>query len=166
MKPINLYRRRFIPDEIIHLKHDICLVHEKNLIITKWNKLHPREDISGGVSAFYLDQGIKVSKIYDNQGHVIYWYCDIIQIKKEPDRNAIIYEDLLLDVILYPDGSVRVCDLDELADAMELNLITPEETRKALRTLDHLLNIIYQDRFSSLQAPINEAEQLYSSSSI
>ncbi|MBH1940716.1 DUF402 domain-containing protein [Mobilitalea sibirica] len=166
MKELQLYRRRFIPDELIHLKKDIILVQEEDLIITKWNKLHPREDISRGYSAFYLDQGFKISKIYDNDNKLVYWYCDIIQYKKEMDTNSLIIEDLLIDVLVYEDGTVRILDLDELADAMDLHLITEKESKNALRTLDTLLKIIYQGRFGILQEPVNNAELMDYSSNI
>ena len=105
-KPL-LYRRRFIPDELIHLKDDTILVMEPNLIITKWNTLHPRKDIARGISAFYLDKGFKISKVFNLQGEVVYWYCDIIKFKKDDEKNTVIIEDLLIDLILYEDGSMR-----------------------------------------------------------
>ncbi len=153
-----LYRRRFIPSELILLKDDIILVYENDLIITKWITLHPRNDITRGVSAFYLDKGFKVSKIYDKYDNVVYWYCDIIQTKKDPDKNTVVIEDLLLDVILYNDGSMNIMDLDELADALEQKLISQKEVTYALRTLDHLLKTITDKHFSSLQEPVNQAE--------
>jgi predicted RNA-binding protein associated with RNAse of E/G family len=164
-----LYRRRFIPDELIHLKDDVILVLEKDLIITKWVTLHPHKDIARGVSAFYLDKGIKVSKIYDRNDNLVYWYCDIIQVRYNLDRsvidpvpadkNTVIIEDLLIDVILYNDGSMQIMDLDELADALEQQLITQKEATHALRTLNHLLGIITRSEFGTLQEPINRAEK-------
>ncbi|NLK28314.1 MAG: DUF402 domain-containing protein [Clostridiales bacterium] len=158
-----IYRRRFIPDEIILLKDDIVLVYEKDLIITKWVTLRPRKDIASGISAYYLDKGYKISKVFDRHGKVVYWYCDIIQTKADLDKNTVLFEDLLIDVILHKDGSIQIVDLDELADALNLNLITKQEALYALRTLDSLLKIIYKDNFYELQAPINDIEKLYSS---
>ncbi|MDF2538922.1 MAG: hypothetical protein K0S76_1943 [Herbinix sp.] len=161
-----LFRRRYIPDELIPLKDDLLLVQEETLIITKWNTLHPRKDISHGVSAYFMDKGYKVSKIYDSNHRVVYWYCDMIQIKKDPNTNTIIFEDLLVDVILYEDGSIHIMDLNELSDALELKLVTQAEVAYALRTLDSLLKIIYQGKFHTLQTPILQAETNYSSSNI
>lgn len=157
-KPL-LYRRRFIPDELIHLKDDTILTMEANLIITKWNTLHPRKDIASGISAFYLDKGFKVSKVYNKQGEVVYWYCDIIQHKRDDEKNTVIIEDLLIDLILYEDGSMRIMDLNELADALEQKLITQEEAAYALRTVNSLLQIIYSGHFNTLQEPINQMER-------
>lgn len=161
-----LYRRRFIPEELIPLKDDVILSEENDLIITKWITLHPRKDIAWGVSAYYMDKGYKISKIFDKYNHVVYWYCDIIQTKKDTEKNTILFEDLLIDVVLYGNGSVHVLDLDELSDALDRKLITQEEAIYALRTLDSLLKMIYQGHFDTLQEPVNRAEKLYSSSNI
>ncbi len=155
-----LYRRRFIPNELIELKDDIILKADDDFILTKWTTLHPRKDIAWGISAFYLDQGYKVSKIFDKDNKVIYWYCDIIQIKKDKDKNTVIIEDLLIDVILYDDGQIRILDIDELCDALEQELITQKEATYALRTLHSLLNIIYTGKFELLKAPANQAENI------
>ena len=163
MSKLSLYRRRFIPDEVTHLKDDIILYMKDNLIITKWKPLRPKTYMSSGLSAYYIDQGFKVSKIYDNDNLFSYWYCDIVQFKPEPVPNSILYEDLLVDVAVLNDGTVKVLDLDELVDTLELKLISVDELKKALRILDNLLKIIYQGRFDELKAPINKAEATYSS---
>ena len=158
MKAPMLYRRRFIPDELISLKNDTILVYNSDLILTKWNTLHPRTDIARGISAVYPNKGFKISKVMDQDDQLVYWYCDIIQVKNDSQKNTVIIEDLLIDVILYEDGTIRVIDIDELADALDKNLITQAEAIYALRTLDSLLQIIYQGHFHLLQEPINQAE--------
>jgi predicted RNA-binding protein associated with RNAse of E/G family len=70
-----------------------------------------------------------------------------------------VFTDLLADVIVYPDGQVRVVDLDELADAQRDHLIQPDELQSALRHLDRLLNIIYKGAFDTLQKYVNTAEE-------
>lgn len=160
MEKPTLYRKRVIPNELIPLKDDVILVQKDNLIITKWNTLHPRKDIAWGLSAYYIDHGFKVSKIFDKENHLVYWYCDIIHTKFDSNLNTIIFEDLLLDVIVYENGVVHVIDLDELVDAMDLELISQDTAKDALRTLDSLLKIIYSGKFDILMAPVNEAELL------
>ena len=78
MDKIQLFRRRYIPDEIKELKDDIVLSVTDDMILTKWNVLKPRKDIARGVSAYFIDKGIKVSKVYDSEeilsiGIVILW---------------------------------------------------------------------------------------------
>lgn len=142
-----LFRRRFIPDENIELKDDMILALEPNLIITSWNVLKPRRDISRGVSAYFIDRGIKVSKVFDNAGQMVYWYCDIIETHYDEKENTYTFNDLLIDVIVYPDGQVEVLDMDEFADAMEQGILSVGTIAHAMRATDDLLHTIYAGEF-------------------
>ena len=142
-----LFRRRFIPDENIELKDDMILALEPNLIITSWNVLKPRRDISRGVSAYFIDKGIKVSKVFDNAGQMVYWYCDIIETHYDEKENIYTFKDLLIDVIVYPDGQVEVLDMDEFADAMEQGILSVGTIAHAMRATDDLLHTIYAGEF-------------------
>ena len=142
-----LFRRRFIPDENIELKDDMILALEPNLIITSWNVLKPRRDISRGVSAYFIDKGIKVSKGFDNAGQMVYWYCDIIETHYDEKENTYTFNDLLIDVIVYPDGQVEVLDMDEFADAMEQGILSVGTIAHAMRATDDLLHTIYAGEF-------------------
>ena len=142
-----LFRRRFIPDENIELKDDMILALEPNLIITSWNVLKPRRDISRGVSAYFIDKGIKGSKVFDNAGQMVYWYCDIIETHYDEKENIYTFNDLLIDVIVYPDGQVEVLDMDEFADAMEQGILSVGTIAHAMRATDDLLHTIYAGEF-------------------
>ena len=142
-----LFRRRFIPDENIELKDDMILALEPNLIITSWNDLKPRRDISRGVSAYFIDKGIKVSKVFDNAGQMVYWYCDIIETHYDEKENTYTFNDLLIDVVVYPDGQVEVLDMDEFADAMEQGILSVGTIAHAMRATDDLLHTIYAGEF-------------------
>lgn len=155
---ISLYRKRFIPNETVHLKDDFILVYQDDLIITKWKTLKPRPDTARGISAYFMDKNIKVSKIYDKDDNLVYWYCDIVHYIKNPADNSIVIEDLLADVIIYPDGHVKVVDIGEIADALEAGLIPQSLALQSLRTLDSLLETIYSGYFHTLQQYINEIE--------
>ena len=142
-----LFRRRFIPDENIELKDDMILALEPNLIITSWNVLKPRRDISRGVSAYFIDKGIMVSKVFDNAGQMVYWYCDIIETHYDEKENTYTFNDLLIDVVVYPDGQVEVLDMDEFADAMEQGILSVGTIAHAMRATDDLLHTIYAGEF-------------------
>ena len=157
MKQIRLFRKRFLPDEIIELKDDIVLSISEDLLITKWDVLKPRKDIARGVSAYFLKLGIKVSKVYNADDKLVYWYCDIVEPQIEQD--SYVFVDLLIDVLIYPDGFVKVVDMDEFADMMENDTLQKGLSIKALRRNDHLLSLIYSDKFSQLTDLINEAEK-------
>lgn len=159
MNSIRLYRRRIIPDECVLLEDDVILYRDREVIITRWETLRPKKTLHHGLSCYFLERGFKVSKFYDHEGRLISWYCDIISHTWDPETDTYIVTDLLADVIVYPDGSVRVVDLDELADAQRDGLITGEQMQLALRHLDKLLRLIYKGAFPRLQKYIEDAEQ-------
>mgnify|MGYP000358628231 CR=1 FL=1 len=55
---------------------------------------------------------------------MVYWYCDIIETHYDEKENIYTFNDLLIDVIVYPDGQVEVLDMDEFADAMEQGILS------------------------------------------
>lgn len=157
---LNLYRKRMIPEEIIHLKDDIILHHDSSTIITKWNSLKPRKDFSNGISAYFMEEGFKISKIFDKHQKLVYWYCDIIETAYREKDNAYIFTDLLADVVIYPDGALRVLDLDEVGDALEDRQISQDTAIKALRLCNKLLEIIYSGKFKRYQNIVNKYEEI------
>lgn len=156
-KPV-LYRKRLIPLECILLEKDQVLHREENCLITKWDTIRPKKSLSHGLSAFFWDKGVKVSKFYDHEDRLICWYCDIITHEYDASSDTYLTIDLLADVLVYPDGKVKVVDLDELAEAFEQNLITQDMLLLALRQLNGLLSVIYSGNFCELQKYINDAE--------
>ena len=158
METLHLFRKRIIPAECVLLKDDEILYRDPEVIVTRWRTLKPKKTLHHGYSCYFLDRGFKVSKFYDHQGRLLSWYCDIISHTWDPSANVYVFTDLLADVIVYPDGFVRVVDLDELADALRDHLLSEDEMQKALRHLDKLLGIIYKGGFPRLQEYINSRE--------
>ncbi|MCR5404525.1 MAG: DUF402 domain-containing protein [Butyrivibrio sp.] len=156
MNNLTLLRRRFIPDECVELKDDIILFHDSSLIVTKWHTIRDRSDLSSGYSCYYLDRGYKVSKFLKSDGTLLCWYCDIITYELDQNRNELLVIDLLADVKIYPDGRIRVVDLDELSEAFEKRLIDEALLKKSLLSLNRLLNEIYSDGIESLTGPIEQ----------
>ena len=109
--------------------------------------MKPRRDISRGVSAYFIDKGIKVSKVFGNAGQMVYWYCDIIETHYDEKENIYTFNDLLIDVVVYPDGQVEVLDMDEFADAMEQGILSVGTIAHAMRATDDLLHTIYAGEF-------------------
>lgn len=158
MSNLKLYRKRIIPDECILLEEDEILYHDPEVIITKWNTIRPKKTLHHGYSCYFIDRGYKVSKFYDHDNNLISWYCDIIDHTYDPAEKTYVFTDLLIDVIVYPNGFVRVVDLDELADAQRDGLITQAQMQLALRRCDKLLSLIYKGAFHKLQKYIDDYE--------
>lgn len=154
MEQLKIYRKRMIPDECILLKDDVILERTDDIIVTSWKTLKPRRDFHHGYSCYYLKLGYKVSKFYREDNTLLYWYCDIVDYDYHEEENSLIVTDLLADVVIYPDGYIKVLDIDELAIALEKKLCEPETVTRALRKLDSLLNMIYDDKFDVLTTKI------------
>lgn len=153
MNPI-LYRERIIPKECIELKDDIITFINDDIIVTKWNALKPKKELHHGNSVYYLKEGYKISKFLREDDSLIYWYCDIIKTSYDSSSNTYVFTDLLADVIIYPDGEVKVVDIDEIAETIEKDSISKEDVISALRNLDKLLNLIYNGKLEKLAEPI------------
>ncbi len=151
MKDIKLFRRRFIPDETVLLKDDIIIHKDDDVIITKWKTLKPREDFTHGCSCFFLKKGYKVSKFINKDNKCIYYYCDIIETIFDESQNSYVFNDLLIDIVVYNDGFVKVLDLNEIPEALEKSLISVDLAKKALLIADELLNCIYSGNFEQLK---------------
>ena len=149
MENLILYRKRLIPNECIRLKDDEILSIDEDRIITKWNTLKPKKDLHHGYSCYFLKEGFKISKFYKEDNTLLYWYCDIVSYEKN-DKDALIVTDLLADVIVYPDGFVKVVDIDELVECLDKNMISVDQLKTSLFQLDKLLSIIYAGDFEKL----------------
>ena len=175
MKKPTLYRRRLIPDECISLKDDVILRCDDDMIITSWNTFRPKHDFDHGASIYYLKKGIKVSKFLKNDGSLAFWYCDIVAYQYDDaayaacpacltsvsesetptEYDSLTCIDLLADVIVFPDGFVKVVDLDELVEAARRGLISENTLHSVLLRVNSLLQTIYRGGFEDLTAPLD-----------
>lgn len=152
--PLNLYRKRLIPEECLLLKDDVIVKQNEDVIVTRWQTLNPKTAFQSGASCYFLKEGFKVSKFYRSDGSLYCWYCDIVRFDfTAPDD--LIVTDLLADVVIMPDGVVKVLDLDELAEAHDKRLLTTDMLKASLYCLNRLLSIIYSNRFHTLQKELD-----------
>ena len=148
-KPL-LYRKRYIPLEVKSLNDDEILFADDEIIVTKWNTLKPKKDFSNGISCTFINDGYKISKFMNENGELVYYYCDIIKSEYQKDENIWIFTDLLADVKIYPNGATEVVDLGELSQAYRKNLISAEIVMEALEKMDKLLNLVYSGKWKDL----------------
>lgn len=148
-----LYRKRLIPEECVLLKDDRILYRDDQIIVTGWHSLKPRKDLHHGFSCYYLSEDFKISRFYRDDDTMLFWYCDIVEHTHDMDSDTYVFTDLLVDVIVYPNGFVKVVDLDELVTARHSGILSEEQLDTALLRLDRLLQIIYRGEFPKLQKP-------------
>ena len=145
-----LYRKRLIPKECVKLKDDIIIEMNDEVIVTKWNALKPKKDLHHGYSCYFLNRGFKVSKFYAADNSLLYYYCDIVNYEFNKEENSLLVTDLLADVIVYPDGFVKVVDIDEMVQCLDSGDIDLDLLNVSLTALDSLLKIIYAGDFDKL----------------
>lgn len=154
-----LYRKRLIPAECVALTKDRILKYDEDILITSWDTIHPKPDLHHGLSCFYMKKGWKVSYFLRENDELMYVYCDIISTEYDSTQNALVVTDLLADVIIYPDGFVKVVDLDELAQAVREGLISGEQLNDCLVSVDALLSVIYDGKLNELTSPMDAYRQ-------
>ena len=82
---------------------------------------------------------VKLTAIYDENNEIIEWYFDIArEIGKD---NGVPYEDdLYLDVVVTPNGDIKLLDEDELKEAYNKREMTTEEYKNAYKEAENLMN--------------------------
>ena len=153
MTQLQIFRKRLIPAETVLLKDDVILRQENDLIVTSWCAFHPRPDLMRGFSCYYTEDHLKVSRMIHDD-HSFHWYIDIADYTWNDSRDSLTMTDLLADVIIESDGLIRVTDLDELADAHSQGLISDDQLKKSLYTLDRLLRELYSHGIDRLAKPL------------
>ena len=149
-----IFRKRIIPAECRLLEDDEIVYSDESVLVTKWKTLNPKTEFSHGSSVYDFEKGIKVSKFYRDDDSLLYWYIDIVEFSTGADKSELIVTDLLADVIISPSGKMKVVDLDEFEQALKKELLTMEDVRRALLSLDSLLTTIYDGKFDVLKAEI------------
>jgi predicted RNA-binding protein associated with RNAse of E/G family len=154
-----MYRQRLIPYEIVHLKDDVILYHEPEMLISAWETLKPKAEFKYGFSCYYMYEGFKISRVYTAEKQFLYTYCDIISTDVNAD--AYTFLDMLVDIVIKPNGYVQVLDLDELSQACEKKLLPVTALLLTLNKADRLLKIIYAGQLPRLTAKLDECIGAY-----
>jgi predicted RNA-binding protein associated with RNAse of E/G family len=145
-----MYRKRFIPMETIDISKDEVVLRTSSLIVTKWLPIHKREDIASGMSWTYLEDGYKISKFFDKDGNLLYYYCDIIDVDYNEEEDVFTFVDLLVDVKVFPDGKLEFLDFDELQVAFNKKLIDSNQLLMAINHLNKLVQKINERGIEAL----------------
>ena len=136
---MKIFRKRFIPNEVVDISEDEVLHMDEELIVTKWLPINPRGDIGSGISYSFIREGFKISKFFNTEGNFKCWYCDIIDYQYDNQNDEHTFIDLLVDVKADENWNYEVLDLDELAMAYKMDLITADILCDSLEKLNKLL---------------------------
>lgn len=81
-----------------------------------------------------------VTTMFNKEKEVIQWYFDISKCVGVSEQGVPYWDDLYLDLVVYPNGDFYVLDEDELQEALVNNEIDGHDYRLANETLNKLLS--------------------------
>lgn len=151
MKRLTVIRKRLIPNEEVDISGDEQLSFDGNLLVTRWLPIRPRRDIGWGISYTNIEESYKISAVFDCTGYFKHWYWDIIDAQFETGSRLIV-KDLLIDIIVERDFTIKILDIRELEEALETGLICLREHTLALNVLKKIFIDILERNF-----PLQEA---------
>ncbi len=100
----------------------------------QWLSILPQND-------FYC-----ITAMMDSKGNILLWYIDMIDGQGTDLDGMPYFDDLYLDLVVYPDGTVIVDDMDELEQALSQKDITQGQFDLAMHTCDKLKKEMLHDR--------------------
>ena len=99
----------------------------------KWLTILPQDD-------FYC-----ITAMMNPQSEVLVWYIDMIAGQGQDADGVAYIDDLYLDLVVYPDGTIREDDMDELEEALREGDISKEQFDLAIDTCNRLKNGMLSD---------------------
>ena len=93
---------------------------------SKWLSILPQDD-------FYC-----ITVMMNANDDILLWYIDMIAEQGIDVDGVPYFDDLYLDFIVYPDGTIKVDDMDELVEALSQQNITEEQFNLAMKTSNKL----------------------------
>jgi predicted RNA-binding protein associated with RNAse of E/G family len=86
------------------------------------------------------DQNYWITIMYNELEEIVQYYFDITDANTILDDGESWFYDLMLDIVVLPDGKRFLLDEDELAQALSDNIITREQYDKAYLTANKIMD--------------------------
>ena len=99
----------------------------------KWLSILPEND-------FYC-----ITTMMNEKDDILLWYIDMIADQGIDADGIPYFDDLYLDLVVYPNGEIIVDDMDELEEALRQKDITKEQFDLAINTADQLKQGLLND---------------------
>jgi len=74
-----------------------------------------------------IEKNWSVTTMFDENNNIIQWYFDITKQNAIDMYGKPFYDDLYLDVVVFPSGEMVLLDEDELKEALEIGDITQRD---------------------------------------
>ena len=154
MDKLTIIRKRLIPDEEVDISGDELISFDGKTLVTRWLPIKPRPDIGWGQSVTDLEQGVKVSAVFDREGDFRHWYWDVVKADFDEDCRRLVIKDMLLDVVVKPDMTFSVLDEDELERALGEGMLTEAEAQETRQKAARVIELVKSGDF-----PLKEAAE-------
>ncbi|MCC5893425.1 DUF402 domain-containing protein [Exiguobacterium sp.] len=92
------------------------------------------------------DEPFGVTVMFDDNGKIVQWYIDIVEAIGYEDGIPYM-DDLLLDILVFPNGDVVRKDEDEFEAAAQSGELTPELVERGWRDFEETLQRIDRKDF-------------------
>ncbi|MGC6174220.1 DUF402 domain-containing protein [Lacrimispora sp. 38-1] len=99
----------------------------------KWLSILPQDD-------FYC-----ITVMMNERNDILVWYIDMIAEQGIDIDGVPYFNDLYLDLVVYPDGKIMIDDMDELEEALFQKDITQEQYNLAINTSNELRTGLLND---------------------
>ncbi|MCQ2008718.1 MAG: DUF402 domain-containing protein [Sporolactobacillus sp.] len=128
-------------------------------VLIQFNEIKaPLSVVYGGVRTKTVDQNYSwlqlfpaetpqfvLTAMFNAKHRLVQCYFDVIHQVGRDEQGTPWFDDLYLDLILFPNHKLYLVDEDELNEALENDIITPEMYEKAWRTAHRLMQFIKKD---------------------
>jgi predicted RNA-binding protein associated with RNAse of E/G family len=92
-----------------------------------------------------LNETYAITAMMNSNNEIELWYIDMIADYGVDNDNIPYFHDLYLDLVVYPDGTIKIDDRDELEEAYKQKIITSDLYKLALETSEKLIKGILTD---------------------
>ena len=79
-----------------------------------------------------------ITAMMNEKNEILLWYIDMIAGQGTDEDGVLFFDDLYLDLVVYPDGTIIVDDMDELEEALVMGDITQKQFELAISTSEKL----------------------------
>jgi hypothetical protein len=114
-----------------------------NLMIERVEEPHPAYARADTLFHYLLDQGVAIMENFYSRRYGRVDYIHICEYFFDEPRQSWIMKDLFTDLLVTAEGRlVTVLDLDDLADAQAIGLVSPVQAEDILRRTQAIIRLI------------------------
>lgn len=86
-----------------------------------------------------------ITAMMNDKNQILLWYIDMIWTQGVDNDSIPYFNDLYLDLVIYPTGEIIEDDMDELKEALQKEDITLEQFNLAINTCENLKTGVLAD---------------------